>query len=50
MGPRTSLEVVEKRKKPSPAEDRTPVFQPVAIRTELSRLLMVDLAVPKIVM
>jgi hypothetical protein len=40
VGPRDGLDVVEKRKTSSPAGNRTPAVQPVAIPTELSRLLV----------
>jgi hypothetical protein len=37
VGPRASLDSVDKRKSLAPAENRTPAVQPVAIPTSLSR-------------
>jgi hypothetical protein len=39
IGPRAGLEAVEKRKIFSPTGNQTPVFQAVAIPTELSQLV-----------
>jgi hypothetical protein len=38
VGPRATLDAVEYRKSLAPAKDRTPVFQPVALPTELFQL------------